>query len=159
MGVLVWSERYVCSHVIETRSLKQISTSTSHFFSISSSKMKRISPLPTVDSSYQLWRYSRTRTSPLSPRCLHTSPAKPATVAPITASGPPPSAPTASAEHVDARVARRRKQAELLKRGRDLRSIAAGSGGGTAKLKRFWNDVHVKHTDGMRLSFSSMHSI
>jgi ATP synthase F1 complex assembly factor 2 len=73
---------------------------------------------------------------------------KPATVASITASGPPPEAPVASAEHYHSRVARRRKQAELLKRGQDLRSIAAGSGGGTAKQKRFWNDVHVKHVDG-----------
>ena len=85
---------------------------------------------------------------PFSERCLHTTPVKPAIVNPITASGPPPKAPIASADHVDSRVARRRKQAELLKRGQDLRSIAAGSGGGTAKLKRFWNDVYVKHADG-----------
>lgn len=62
---------------------------------------------------------------------------------------PPPPAPVPSAEHVDSRVARRRKQAELLKRGQDMRDIAGGKGSGTAKTKRFWKDVHVKHADGM----------
>lgn len=70
-------------------------------------------------------------------------------MAPITASGPVPAAPVPSAEHVDSRVARRRKQAELLKRGQDLRAVAAGSGGGTAKTKRFWKHVHVKNVDGI----------
>lgn len=88
------------------------------------------------------------RSSPFSQRCLHTSPPNPATVASITASGPPPKAPVPSAEHVDSRVARRRKQAELLKRGQDLRALADGKGGGTAKTKRFWKDVHVKHEEG-----------
>ena len=120
--------------------------------------MKRISQLPAVDGPLAIRSYSRTWISPFSQRCLHTTPVKPATVAPITASGPPPKAPIASAEHVDSRVARRRKQAELLKRGQDLRFIAAGSGGGTAKLKRFWNDVHVKHADGklFRPTYSSL---
>jgi ATP synthase F1 complex assembly factor 2 len=112
------------------------------------SNMKPISQSPAVFGPLAFRSCTRTRISPLSQRCLHTTPVKPATVAPITASGPPPSAPIASADHVDSRVARRRKQAELLKRGRDLKSIAAGSGGGTAKQKRFWKDVHVKHADG-----------
>jgi len=30
-----------------------------------------------------------------------------------------------------------------------MRSIAEGTSGGSAKHKRFWKDVHVKHTDGM----------
>jgi ATP synthase F1 complex assembly factor 2 len=30
-----------------------------------------------------------------------------------------------------------------------MRAIAGGTGGGSAKHKRFWKDVHVKHTDGM----------
>ncbi|KAF8864675.1 ATP12-domain-containing protein [Acephala macrosclerotiorum] len=110
--------------------------------------MKRISQLPFSDSSKALRSCSGLRRpSPFSQRCLHNSPANPATVAPITASGPPPSAPIASAEHVDSRVARRRKQAELLKKGQDLRAVAAGSGGGSAKTKRFWKHVHVKQVD------------
>jgi ATP synthase mitochondrial F1 complex assembly factor 2 len=59
-----------------------------------------------------------------------------------------------SEEHVDSRVARRRKQAELLKKGQDLRALAEGKGGGTAKMKRFWKDVHVKHEEGSFHLFS-----
>lgn len=81
-------------------------------------------------------------------RAIHTTSPKPATVVPITATGPPPSAPVPSAEHVDSRVARRRKQAELLKRGQDLKAVSGGTGGGTAKQKRFWKDVHVTKVDG-----------
>jgi ATP synthase F1 complex assembly factor 2 len=45
-----------------------------------------------------------------------------------------------------------------LKRGQDLRAVAAGTGGGSAKTKRFWRDVHVKHADGMLL-FPLSHQI
>lgn len=80
-------------------------------------------------------------------RCLlHTSPPKPAAIGPITVHGPPPSAPVPSIEHVDIRVARKRKQADLLKRGQDLKS---GKAGNAAKTKRFWKDVHVRKVDGM----------
>jgi hypothetical protein len=114
------------------------------------SKMKRITQLPRIDGSKAIRSYSHPRlSSQFTQRCLHTSPPNPATVAAITASGPPPKVPVPSAEHVDSRVARRRKQAELLKRGQDLRAVAGGTGGGTAKLKRFWKDVHVKQVDGM----------
>jgi len=104
---------------------------------------------PRIDSAFPH------RISNLGQRYLHTSPKIEADVHPITASGPPPSAPVPSAEHVDARVARRRKQAELLKRGQDLRAVAGGSGGGTAKTKRFWKDVHVKQADVKWLIFIS----
>ncbi|KAI9732020.1 MAG: ATP synthase complex assembly protein atp12 [Claussenomyces sp. TS43310] len=83
-------------------------------------------------------------------RCLHTTPRKPADVAPLTASAPPPPAPLPSAEHAESRIARRRQQAELLKRGQDLRAINAGTGKGTAKAKRFWKDVHVVKADDKR---------
>ncbi|TGO23542.1 hypothetical protein BPAE_0129g00260 [Botrytis paeoniae] len=111
--------------------------------------MKRISQLPVVSGLKGL-RISRGQIlAPLSQRCIHTTPPSPATVAPaaFTASGPPPAAPTPSAEHVDIRVARKRKQAELLKKGQDMRAVANGKGGGTAKLKRFWKDVHVQDTE------------
>lgn len=87
-------------------------------------------------------------------RCFGTTSRLPADVAPITAAGPPPAAPVASVEHHDIRVARKKKQAELLKRGQDMRAIGNGTGGGSAKTKRFWKDVNVKKTDGMQ---SSMH--
>lgn len=141
--------------------------------------MKRISQLPFADgliaagsclrgqtsfSASQRWRNTSSGVAPAqveacSPRRLHTTPLKGATVAPLVASGPPPKAPVPSAEHVDSRVARRRKQAELLKRGQDLRAVAGGTGGGTAKQKRFWKDVHVTHADGMTLVYVPCESI
>ncbi|KAI9641838.1 ATP synthase mitochondrial F1 complex assembly factor 2 [Ciborinia camelliae] len=113
--------------------------------------MKRISQLPVVNGLKGLRICQRQGFAPLSQRCIHTTPPSPATVAPaaFTASGPPPAPPTPSAEHVDIRVARRRKQAELLKKGQDIRAVASGKGGGTAKTKRFWKDVHVLHTEGI----------
>jgi hypothetical protein len=122
---------------------------------ITITKMKRIIQFSILDSSKAI-RSCQT-SAQLAQRCLHTSTPNPATVAPITASGPPPTAPIPSAEHVDSRVARRRKQADLLKKGQDLRTVASGKGGGTAKMKRFWMDVHVKEVDGMNLIFSSLH--
>jgi hypothetical protein len=119
-------------------------------------KMKRITQFPLADGSRAIRSCSSPRlSSQLAQRCLHRSPPKPATVAPITASGPPPTAPIPSAEHVDSRVARRRKQAELLKKGQDLRAVASGKGGGTSKMKRFWKDVHVKKVDGRNLPLFS----
>ncbi|APA11963.1 hypothetical protein SS1G_05525 [Sclerotinia sclerotiorum 1980 UF-70] len=111
--------------------------------------MKRISQLPLANGLKGLRIYKCQSLAPLSQRCIHTTPPSPATVAPaaFTASGPPPAAPTPSAEHVDIRVARKRKQAELLKRGQDMRAVASGKGGGTAKMKRFWKDVNIQHTE------------
>lgn len=118
------------------------------FTAPTTSTMKRIIQLPSRAGLYTL----QSNRTPLyiAQRCLHNSAASPATVQPVTAfPGPPPKAPVPSAEHVDSRVARRRKQAELLKRGQDLRAIAGGSGGGTAKTKRFWKDVHVVEAEGI----------
>lgn len=118
-----------------------------HFnYFIPHAKMKRLSQFRRIEPPKPL---SGSQSRLLAQRCLHTSPSNPATVAPITASGPPPKVPIPSAEHVDSRVARRRKQSELLKRGQDLKAVAGGKGGGTAKLKRFWKDVNVKEVDGM----------
>ena len=120
------------------------------------SQMKRITQLPFADGTIAIRTCSRTPIStPFTRRCLHTTQPKSATVYPVTASGPPPSTPVASADHVDSRVARRRKQAELLQRGQDLRAVRSGSGSGTAKTKRFWKDVHVKHTDGRTLPYQA----
>jgi hypothetical protein len=113
--------------------------------------MKRIIQLPAGNGPFAIRSPSRSRIiTAFASRCLHTTPPQPATViGRLTTTGPPPKAPIPSAEFVESRVARRRKQAELLKRGQDLRAVAGGTGGGTAKLKRFWKDVHVKHVDGM----------
>ena len=76
--------------------------------------------------------------------------------------GPPPEPPQPSdefaAEERSARIARRRKQAELLKRAGDLKGLRqqqkeqeGGKGksesGGLAR--RFWKDVNVKEVDGL----------
>jgi hypothetical protein len=95
-------------------------------------------------SSFSSLRVGRTAIG--ARRCIHSTPPNPATIVPITAHGPPPKAPQPSAEHVDARVARRRKQAELLKRGQDMR--ASNMKPGSAAMKRFWKDVHVHQVEG-----------
>ena len=85
--------------------------------------------------------------APLSFRCLHASPFRAANPLPNTAAGPPPSAPIPAASQYGERVDRRRRQAELLKRGQDLR--ASQMKPGSAIKKRFWKDVNVKQDPGM----------
>ncbi|CAG8950264.1 hypothetical protein HYFRA_00008502, partial [Hymenoscyphus fraxineus] len=110
--------------------------------------MKRITQSPLAEAAKALRSQTRPQRIPLFSQrcCLHTTSPQSATVAPITATGPPPNPPVPSADHVDARVARRRKQADLLKRGQDMRAVAGGKGGGSAKTKRFWKHVHVKES-------------
>lgn len=79
-------------------------------------------------------------------RNLHTTPSQDARISPITAAGPPPKPPVPSTEHIDIRVARKKKQSELLKRGQDLR--ASHMKPGTSASKRFWKDVHVRDGTG-----------
>ena len=71
---------------------------------------------------------------------------------PICGTGPPPDPPVPKAE-ADARerIARRRRQAEMLKQARGIRSAQKPSGGdGRSGLlkRRFWKDVSVKEVDG-----------
>jgi len=94
------------------------------------------------------------RSAPLSPRsalsqCLHTTASRNATPLPITATGPPPAAPVPAASQYGERVDRRRRQAELLRRGQDMR--ASQMKPGTAMKKRFWKDVSVQTDNGMLL--------
>ena len=103
--------------------------------------MKRIAALassPLFHSSY--------RTVALL-QCLHTTSSRVATALPITAPGPPPRAPQPAASQYGERVDRRRRQAELLKRGQDMRTSQMKPG--TAIIKRFWKDVSVQTDDGM----------
>ena len=85
--------------------------------------------------------------APLSYRCLHASPFRAANPLPNTAAGPPPSAPIPAASQYGERVDRRRRQAELLKRGQDIRGSQMKPG--SAMKKRFWKDVNVKQDPGM----------
>ncbi|KPM42255.1 hypothetical protein AK830_g4302 [Neonectria ditissima] len=83
-------------------------------------------------------------------RSIHSTVAKPANVAPVVGTGPPPEAPieapSAAEVNVHQRVARRRRQAEMLKHAKELRSVSAGRTG--TLTKRFWKDVVVKEVNG-----------
>lgn len=136
-----------------------LSTSLNYMFSVNANvitavvQMKRISQSVSSEAARSTRAiFPRRPAQILYPqRCFGTTSRLPADVAPVTAAGPPPDAPVASVEHTDIRVARKKKQAELLKRGQDMRAIGNGTGGGSAKTKRFWKDVHVKKADGMQL--------
>ncbi|KAJ9638274.1 ATP synthase mitochondrial F1 complex assembly factor 2 [Coniosporium tulheliwenetii] len=86
---------------------------------------------------------------------LHTSSPKPATPLPHpTAPGPPPEPPIPAASQAENRIARKLKNAELLRRGQSLRADPAKPG--TALKKRFWKDVTVKETpDGYQIFLDS----
>ena len=79
-------------------------------------------------------------------RPIHSTVVKAANVAPIVGTGPPPEPPTPTAQLPNERLERRRRQAELLKNVRELRSA---QGGKLAPLKkRFWKEVAVEEVDG-----------
>ncbi len=89
-----------------------------------------------------------------SARQLHSSTTFRATALPITAAGPPPSAPRPAASHYGERFERKRRQAEMLKQGKELR--AAQMDGKSPLKKRFWKEVHVKETpDGYQIHLDS----
>ncbi len=77
--------------------------------------------------------------------CLHTTTPRAANPLPTTTAGPPPSAPIPAASQYGERADRKRRQAELLKRGQDLRAGQTKSG--SALRKRLWKEVNVQ-TDG-----------
>ncbi|KAF5020430.1 hypothetical protein F66182_7557 [Fusarium sp. NRRL 66182] len=89
----------------------------------------------------------RLLSAPAFVRPLHSTVARTANVAPVVGTGPPPEPPIQPAENVHQRVARRRRQAEMLKNAKELRSANAGKGGGGLK-KRFWRGVSVMEVDG-----------
>lgn len=112
--------------------------------------MKRLARLASSPLSYTSYRTVPSPCSPALLQCLHTTPPQAATPLPITATGPPPAAPQPAASQYGERVDRRRRQAELLKRGQDMR--ASHMKPGTAIRKRFWKDVSVQTDDGMNQS-------
>ncbi|EXJ76869.1 ATP synthase mitochondrial F1 complex assembly factor 2 [Capronia epimyces CBS 606.96] len=75
-------------------------------------------------------------------RQLTTTAWRPATALPITAAGPPPSAPVPTSSQYGDRVGERRRKAEMLRQGKELRASEPGK---SSPLKRrFWKEVHVK---------------
>ncbi|KAF4973183.1 hypothetical protein FZEAL_9400 [Fusarium zealandicum] len=85
--------------------------------------------------------------APVFLRPIHSTVAKPANVAPIVGTGPPPEPPIPATVNAHQRVARRKRQAEMLKNARELRNANVTKGGGGLK-KRFWKDVTVQEVDG-----------
>lgn len=86
-------------------------------------------------------------------RCafLHTSNARYANPIPFpTTAEPPPPPPEPATAAPDDRLDRKRKQAELLQKGRELR--ANPSRPATVLQKRFWKEVSVNETPGMPLT-------
>lgn len=77
---------------------------------------------------------------------LHTTVLVRANPLPVTAAGPPPSAPIPAASQYGERNDRRRRQAEMLQRGQELR--ASQTKPGNAMKKRFWKDVTVRADSG-----------
>lgn len=80
-------------------------------------------------------------------RCLHMSAAVRATPLPHpSVPGPPPEAPAQASSDALYRVARKRKQAELLRQAREARTTSSERK--TVLQKRFWKDVSVKRAEG-----------
>ncbi|KAG7291739.1 hypothetical protein NEMBOFW57_001759 [Staphylotrichum longicolle] len=95
-------------------------------------------------------------------RAIHTNPAQPAKVVPVYGTGPPPEPPQPTdefaAEEREARLARRRKHAALLKQAGDVKALkqqqqqqqqdsASGKSKTGGLKRRFWKDVHVREVN------------
>ena len=82
-------------------------------------------------------------------RALHSNSAKPANVVPVYGTGPPPEPPQPTIDYYgpEHRIARRKRQAELLRQATGL-SPSSSYRGKTVR-KRFWKDVHVREVNGM----------
>lgn len=89
---------------------------------------------------------------------FHHSTPQPATPLPIGVVGPPPSPPlpaTPQSQHGD-RIERRRKQAEMLRQAKELRSSQTQQAKQSPLKKRFWKDVNVKETPGSSVPASRL---
>lgn len=96
------------------------------------------------------------RISVLNRRCLHASSSVFANPLSITSHpGPPPTPPLPAASQYGERVDRRRHQAELIKRGQDMRTEHMKPG--SAMKKRFWKGVGVKTNPGTTHQDSMLH--
>lgn len=83
-------------------------------------------------------------------QCLHTSAARHATPLPhASVPGPPPAKPTPHPSDPLERVARKKRQAEMVKQAQEVRTESVPSNKPKGLLKkRFWKDSVVKETDG-----------
>lgn len=92
------------------------------------------------------------RAQPAACRFVSSTPIRCATVSADVRAGRPPEPPTPEVANAYERIERRRRQANLLKDARDIRTAASSKSSGLKK--RFWKDVDVKEVDGM-FSWSS----
>ncbi|KAG7108579.1 Protein atp12 like protein [Verticillium longisporum] len=101
-----------------------------------------------------------TVTAPLlrqSRRSLSSTVFKTADVAPVVGTGPPPEAPRSAAEfsaesklsqEAAAKLARRKRQAEMLEMAQEIRNAASMKGVKGGLKRRFWKEVRVEEVDG-----------
>ncbi|EEY15618.1 conserved hypothetical protein [Verticillium alfalfae VaMs.102] len=101
-----------------------------------------------------------TATAPLlrqSHRSLSSTVFKTADVAPVVGTGPPPEAPRSAAEfsaesklgqEAAAKLARRKRQAEMLEMPQEIRNAASMKGVKGGLKRRFWKEVRVEEVDG-----------
>ena len=108
-------------------------------------------------------RVTRVTAAAAAARAIHTNPAQPAKVAPVYGTGPPPEPPLPSAEFAneirEERLARRRRQAEMLKQAGDIKAMREEqredqrqedkTAKPTMVKRRFWKNVDVKEVNGM----------
>lgn len=107
-------------------------------------KCALVTPIPSLPHPFS--HLSRPSTRPTR-RLLHPSPSSAANPLPVTQPGPPPTAPLPAASHYGERVDRHRRQAELIRKGQEIRSNQSKLAN-TLK-KRFWKDVSVRTSPGM----------
>lgn len=125
--------------------------------------MKPSIQLPVQSGTRQLFTRTLKRSTVIQPAlatscraAIHNSSPDPANVSPFYATGPPPEPPQPAAEHPYAKIERRRKQAELLKKAKELRNATSTGKAAPAPLKkRFWENAHVKEVDGRSCPFIS----
>ncbi|KAH6628475.1 hypothetical protein F5144DRAFT_579148 [Chaetomium tenue] len=103
-------------------------------------------------------------TTKVTTRSIHANPAQSAKVVPVYGTGPPPEPPQPSAEFAaevrNERLARRKRQAEMLREAGDIKAMRKEQQAQQQKQqeygvkpagvlkRRFWKDVHVKKVDG-----------
>ncbi|KAH8886698.1 ATP12-domain-containing protein [Thozetella sp. PMI_491] len=79
-------------------------------------------------------------------RTIHAAAARQAKVEPVYGIAPPPPPPNPSPEHIASRIARRKRQAELLRHATNARRANDAEKKGLKR--RFWKDVFVKEVNG-----------
>ncbi|VBB72899.1 Putative mitochondrial protein atp12 precursor [Podospora comata] len=132
-----------------------LSSSRSHPPPLSSDRFANMAPATRLCLTLPLRAAGRRRTAAFtSSRTIHNNPPKPAKVVPVYGTGPPPEPPTPAAEYaVEERLARRKRQAEMLRQARDIRK----NNGNNSKpadpnapvlKRRFWKDVSIKEVVG-----------